>query len=238
MLDKLWVCRSLSIDASLKLLDFVKMQTVEVFSADITLVDVHLHWLNLSHFFILVEGPVILIGCMIFLSTFLEVIRMSTSTASFLAQLGSGILCLQNCFLWPMTKMALSLELIVIFYLQVLSKQLSHMLFIFLRVQRVPWLFPKFLLFSSTFSLSSNEKYTCFSLIIGRNFDAKLSLYELFQSKFLSVKQSLYQQLQCYMTTIFKNYDNNIWFNSFFLFLWKKYQHKSYHDQIMNHTIL
>ena len=37
---------------------------------------------------------VILIDCMIFLSQLLDVIRMSTSTVFFLAQLDSGILCL------------------------------------------------------------------------------------------------------------------------------------------------
>ena len=37
---------------------------------------------------------VILIDCMIFLSPFLDVIRMSMSTVSFLAQLDSGSLCL------------------------------------------------------------------------------------------------------------------------------------------------
>ena len=37
---------------------------------------------------------VILIDCMIFLSPFLDVTRMSMSTVSFLAQLNSGILCL------------------------------------------------------------------------------------------------------------------------------------------------
>ena len=36
----------------------------------------------------------ILIDCMIFLSPFLDVTRMSMSTVSFLAQLDSGILCL------------------------------------------------------------------------------------------------------------------------------------------------
>ena len=33
------------------------------------------------------------------------------STVSFLAQLDSGILCLQNAFLWAMIQMGLSLEL-------------------------------------------------------------------------------------------------------------------------------
>ena len=59
------------------------------------LVDVHLNWLNWFHFLILEGGLlVILIDCMIFLSPFLEVTRMSMSTVSFLAQLGSGILYL------------------------------------------------------------------------------------------------------------------------------------------------
>ena len=60
-----------------------------------TLVDVHLNLLNSFHFLIL-EGVilVILINCMIFLSPFLDVTRMSMSAVSFLAQLDSGILCL------------------------------------------------------------------------------------------------------------------------------------------------
>ena len=49
---------------------------------------------------ILEGGPlVILIDCMIFLSPFLDVTRMSMSTVSFLGQLDSGILCLWNAFL-------------------------------------------------------------------------------------------------------------------------------------------
>ena len=40
---------------------------------------------------------------------------MSRITVSFLAQLDSGILCLQNAFLWPMILVALSLELTDIF---------------------------------------------------------------------------------------------------------------------------
>ena len=43
---------------------------------------------------------VILIDCMIFLSPFLDVTRMSMSTVSFLAQLDSGILSIE-CF--PLT---------------------------------------------------------------------------------------------------------------------------------------
>ena len=54
---------------------------------------------NLLHYLILVGGPLaVLIGCMTFLSQFLDVITISVSTVSFTAQLDSGILCLQNAF--------------------------------------------------------------------------------------------------------------------------------------------
>ena len=59
-----------------------------VFSIGITLVDVHLNGLNSSHLLILVGGLlVILIDCIIFLSPFLDITRMSMSTIYFLAQL-------------------------------------------------------------------------------------------------------------------------------------------------------
>ena len=62
----------------------------------------HLNWLNWFHFPILKGGLlVILIDCMIFLSLFQDVTRMSMSTVFFLTQLDSGILCLQECF--PLT---------------------------------------------------------------------------------------------------------------------------------------
>ena len=62
----------------------------------------------------------------IFLLPFLDVMRMmSMPTFSFLAQLDSRILCLQNPFLWPMIYMGLSLELIGNSYLWVHPKQLS-----------------------------------------------------------------------------------------------------------------
>ena len=41
---------------------------------------------------------VILIDCMMFLSPFLDVTKISMSTVSFLTQLDSGILCLENTF--------------------------------------------------------------------------------------------------------------------------------------------
>ena len=83
------------------------------FCVGITLVGVHLNCLNWVHFLILVAGPpVTLIDCMVFVLPFLNVIRMFMSTVSFLAQLGYGIICLQNLFLWPMIQIASNLELI------------------------------------------------------------------------------------------------------------------------------
>ena len=52
------------------------------------------NWFNWFHFLFLEGGLiVILIDCIIFLSPFLVVTRMSMSTVAFLAQLDSGILC-------------------------------------------------------------------------------------------------------------------------------------------------
>ena len=84
--------------------------------ASLSLVDVLQNWLNWFHFFFLEVGLlVIMIDCMIFLSPFLDVRRISMSTVSFLAMLDSGILCLMNAFLWPMILVTLSLELTDIF---------------------------------------------------------------------------------------------------------------------------
>ena len=78
----------------------IEMYPTLVFSIGITLVEVHLNLLNCFHFLFLEGGLlVILIDCMVFLSPFLDVTRMSMSTVSFLAQLDPGILCLQNAFL-------------------------------------------------------------------------------------------------------------------------------------------
>ena len=84
LLDKLqkWICRIVgpSLAASLE---------------PLALVDVLQNWLNWLHFLFLKGGLlVILMDCMIFLSPFLGVTRMSMSTVSFLAQLNSGIFCL------------------------------------------------------------------------------------------------------------------------------------------------
>ena len=48
------------------------------------------------------QGRSTLTDCMIFLSPFLDVTRMSIATVSFLAQLDSGILCLRNTFFLPL----------------------------------------------------------------------------------------------------------------------------------------
>ena len=73
----------------------VEMWPAQVFSIGITLVDALQNCPNWFHFLFLERSLlVILINCMIFLSPFVDVTRMSMSKVSFLAQLGSGILCL------------------------------------------------------------------------------------------------------------------------------------------------
>ena len=55
----------------------------------------YMNWLNCFQFFIITRGPLVIIfGCMIFLSLFINIIRMSLSTNSFnsLAQLDRGII--------------------------------------------------------------------------------------------------------------------------------------------------
>ena len=80
-----------------------KIWPAEVFSTGTTLKDVFQNWLKWFHFLFLEGGLfLILIDCMIFLSPFVDVTRMSMSTISFLAQVDSGILCLWNAFHWPM----------------------------------------------------------------------------------------------------------------------------------------
>ena len=59
-----------------------------------------------------ITGPlVILIGCIISMSSFADVLRIYVNI-SFLAQLDSGVFWVQNTFLWPAMYMGLSLELI------------------------------------------------------------------------------------------------------------------------------
>ena len=99
LLDKLQkrICRTVGPSLATSLEPLARRRNVASLSLfySATLVDVHLNWLNWFHHLIL-EGDllVILIDCIIFLSPFLDVTRMSMSTVSFLAQLDSGILCL------------------------------------------------------------------------------------------------------------------------------------------------
>ena len=70
------------------------MWLAEVFSIGINLDDVLQNWLNWFHFLFLVGGQlVILIDCMIFLSPYLDVTRISISTVSFLPQIVGGNDC-------------------------------------------------------------------------------------------------------------------------------------------------
>ena len=99
LLDKLQkrICRIVGLHLLLHLNPWliVEMWPPQVFSIGITLVDVLQNCLNWFHLLFLQGGLlVILIDCMIFLSPFLDVTRMSMSTVSFLAQLNSGIFCL------------------------------------------------------------------------------------------------------------------------------------------------
>ena len=97
LLDKLQkrICRTVGPSLAASLEPLAHCRNVASLSVGITLVDVHRNWLNWFYFLILEGGlVVILIDCMIFLSPFLDVTRMSMSTVSFLAQLDSEILCL------------------------------------------------------------------------------------------------------------------------------------------------
>ena len=70
-----------------------------IVSIGITLVDVCLNRLNWFHFVFLNGGLLVIkIDCIIFLSPFIDVTRISISTVSFFAQLDSVILYLYNAF--------------------------------------------------------------------------------------------------------------------------------------------
>ena len=95
LLDKLQkqICRTVGPSLAASFEPLAHRQNVA--SLVITIVDVHLNWLNWFHFLILKVGLIItLIDCMIFLSPFVDVTRISMSTVSFLTRLDSGILCL------------------------------------------------------------------------------------------------------------------------------------------------
>ena len=98
LLDKLQtrICRIVvpSLAVSLEPMAHYRSVASLSFFIGVTLVDVHLNWLNRSHFYILKRGLVIILkDCIISLSAFVDVTRMSIPTVSFLAQLNSWILC-------------------------------------------------------------------------------------------------------------------------------------------------
>ena len=87
-----WICRTVGPSLAASLEPLAHRRNVASLSlfyrVYITLVDAHLNWLNWFHFLILEGGLlVILIDCMIFLSAFLHVKRMSMPTVSFLTRL-------------------------------------------------------------------------------------------------------------------------------------------------------
>ena len=91
------ICRTAghSLTASLEPLTHHRIVISLCFSIGVTLVDVLQGWCNWFYFLFLVGGLlVILIDCMVFLSPFLDVTRMSMSKVFFLTQLDSRILCL------------------------------------------------------------------------------------------------------------------------------------------------
>ena len=72
-------------------------KTKRLSSVNHTTKTIQFNWFH----FLFLEGALLVIvkDCMIFLSPFLDVTGMSMSTVSFLAQLESGILCLENTFI-------------------------------------------------------------------------------------------------------------------------------------------
>ena len=88
-----------SLATSLYPLTHRRMWPAEVFFKGITMVDVHQNWLKWFNVVIMGEGSMAFLKSIIYLSPFIFVIRISISTVSFLAQPGSGSLCLQNVFL-------------------------------------------------------------------------------------------------------------------------------------------
>ena len=89
------ICRTVGPSHAAFLEPLVHRRNVASFSLFYRYYLIHLNWLNWLHFFILVEGLlVILIDWMIFLSPFLDVTGMSMSTVFFLVQLDSWVLYL------------------------------------------------------------------------------------------------------------------------------------------------
>ena len=89
ILDKVYI-RAVGTSLAVCLEPLSHLQHVARLSMGITLLDIHLNWLNCFHSLILVVSLlVILIDCRIFLSPYLDVRRMSILIASFFAHLNS-----------------------------------------------------------------------------------------------------------------------------------------------------
>ena len=86
--------------------------------------------------------------------------------------------------------------------------------------------FSTFLLFSSTFPWVQMKNVYVFPDVCKDFWRKNVISWSFLNQNFYNVKQSLYLQLQCYMTIIFKNYDYNCCFNSE-PFSWNKIQHKT-----------
>ena len=101
LLDKLQkrICKTVGPLLAASLEPVAHRQNVVSLGLFYPLADVLQNWLNWFYFIFLEGGLlVILIACMMFLSPSLYATRMSMSSACFLAQLGSRILCLLNAF--------------------------------------------------------------------------------------------------------------------------------------------
>ena len=86
--------------------------------------------------------------------------------------------------------------------------------------------FSTFLLFSSTFPWVQMKNVYVFPDVCKDFWRKNVISWSFLNQNFYNVKQSLYLQLQCYMTIIFKNFDYNCCFNSE-SFSWNKIQHKT-----------
>ena len=115
LLDKLqtWICRTVGLSLAAFLEPLVYYGNVASLSLFCRYCYAPLNWLNWFHFPILEGGLlIILIDCMISLSPFFNITRISMTAVFFVAHLNFWILCLCNDFLWPMIKVHLNLELI------------------------------------------------------------------------------------------------------------------------------
>ena len=113
----------------------------------ITLVNVHLTWLNWFNFVVLVVGPlVVLINCHLFLLSILEVRRMSMSTVSSLPYLSSEIIYMKNVLAHNLNglKHRVNIHILSLGSCQTPSRNSFHLLLLFLespcQVKAMEWI--------------------------------------------------------------------------------------------------